>query len=40
MRLANRLAPIALEDPEGRSVPLGSLWRDRAVVLVFIRHFG
>jgi hypothetical protein len=27
-------------DPEGREVPLGQLWRDRAAVVVFVHHFG
>ena len=40
MALADDLAPIPVTDPEGREVPLGELWRDRTVVLVFIRHFG
>jgi hypothetical protein len=31
-------APIL--DVEGRAVPLSSLWRDRTVVLSFVRHFG
>jgi hypothetical protein len=31
-------APVL--DPEGRAVPLASLWRDRTVVLSFVRHFG
>ena len=31
-------APIL--DLEGRAVPLSSLWRDRTVVLSFVRHFG
>jgi len=31
-------APIL--DMEGRAVPLSFLWRDRTVVLSFVRHFG
>lgn len=27
-------------DPDGRVVPLASLWQDHPVVLAFIRHFG
>jgi hypothetical protein len=43
-RLAETLAPIEVLDPtllgsENR-VKLGSLWADRACVLVFVRHFG
>jgi len=40
MHLATRLAGIELSDWKGEPVRLGSLWRDRPVVLVFIRHFG
>jgi hypothetical protein len=40
MRVATRLAGIELNDWRGRPVRLGSLWRDRPVVLAFIRHFG
>ena len=40
MRLATRLSPIELEDTEGHGVRLGSLWEERTIVLVFIRHFG
>jgi len=40
MRVATRLAGIELSDWQGRAVVLGSLWRDRPVVLAFIRHFG
>ena len=31
-------APVL--DLEGRAVPLSSLWRDRTLVLAFVRHFG
>ncbi|HKK53285.1 MAG TPA: hypothetical protein VKA74_16925 [Myxococcota bacterium] len=41
MRIASRLAPIELEDSaSGRHVRLGDFWKDRAVVLIFLRHFG
>lgn len=40
MRLSTRLSDIVLEDWEGRPQRLGDLWRERTVVLVFIRHFG
>lgn len=41
MRTATRLAPIALIDSAtDRPVRLGDLWRDRTVVLIFLRHFG
>lgn len=34
------LAEIELEDWEGHRRRLGELWRERPVVLVFVRHFG
>ena len=34
------LAEIELPDDRGGSVVLGSLWAERPVVLVFLRHFG
>jgi hypothetical protein len=40
MRLATRLAGIELADASGERRPLGAFWRERPVVLVFIRHFG
>jgi hypothetical protein len=40
MHFATRLAPIELTDSHGAPQRLGSLWATRAVVLVFIRHFG
>ncbi|MGH0032929.1 MAG: hypothetical protein ACQGVC_24315 [Myxococcota bacterium] len=40
MRTSTRLSGITLSSWDGRDVELGSLWRDRPVVLVFIRHFG
>jgi hypothetical protein len=40
MRTSSRLAGIALPDSEGHEQPLGAYWRERPVVLVFIRHFG
>jgi hypothetical protein len=38
--LIQRLATISVQDVHGQPVPLGSLWRDRTAVLVFVRHFG
>ena len=38
--LADRLGPIEVFDCDGARVSLGSLWADRACVLVFVRHFG
>jgi cytochrome oxidase Cu insertion factor (SCO1/SenC/PrrC family) len=40
MRLSTRLSEIELRDSEGEPTRLGSLWQERPVVLVFIRHFG
>jgi hypothetical protein len=40
MRIATRLAGIELEDPDGARHSLGDLWRQKPIVLVFIRHFG
>jgi hypothetical protein len=34
------LADASVKDVEGRDVRLGELWRDRPVVLVFVRHYG
>ena len=33
-------AALEVEDLEGRLVRLGSLWKSRPVVVVFLRHFG
>lgn len=38
--LSAALSPIVLPDPDGREVRLGSLWEERPVVLVFLRHYG
>lgn len=40
MKFSTRLAGIELLDADEVRVRLGALWRDRPVVLVFIRHFG
>jgi hypothetical protein len=40
LRLATKLAGLELTDWRGETVRLGSLWRDRPVVLAFVRHFG
>lgn len=40
MGIARRLAPIELEDADGVRRRIGELWRERPVVLVFLRHFG
>jgi hypothetical protein len=38
--VAQRLSHMELSDWQGESQRLGELWRERPVVLVFIRHFG
>jgi hypothetical protein len=40
MRISTRLAGIELASWDGAKTSLGETWRDRPVVLVFIRHFG
>jgi len=40
MKNASRLEPIEVLDTSGAPVVLGSLWKDRPVVVFFIRHFG
>ena len=37
---ADDLATMTVLDEGGTAVELGPLWRDRAAVLVFVRHFG
>ena len=37
---ADDLAPLKVLDDSGASVEVGTLWRDRTAVLVFLRHFG
>ena len=34
------LEAIELTDEKGGKVRLGDLWRERPVVLAFVRHFG
>jgi hypothetical protein len=34
------LSDLKLADHTGASHRLGDLWRDKPVVLVFLRHFG
>ena len=38
--LASDLAALTVQDESGKPVELGTLWRDRTAVLVFVRHFG
>jgi len=37
---ADDLAKLTVLDERGQTVELGTLWRERPAVLVFIRHFG
>lgn len=37
---ADDLAKLTVQDEQGRSIELGSLWQDHAIVLAFVRHFG
>jgi hypothetical protein len=40
---ADDLAKMTVLDEQGKSVELGTLWKDRdgkTAVLVFLRHFG
>jgi len=38
--LAQRLAPISVTALDGSAVELGSLWDQRPLLLVHLRHFG
>lgn len=38
--LSERLGPLEVFDLRGGKVELRSLWRERPIVLVFLRHFG
>jgi len=40
VRIATKLSGIELADWRGHREQLGTFWRDRPIVLVFIRHFG
>ena len=37
---ADDLANMTVLDEAGGKVVLGTLWRERTAVLVFVRHFG
>lgn len=37
---ADDLSRLTVLDEHGGHVELGSLWRDRPAVIVFVRHFG
>ena len=38
--LTRRLSDIELRDWQGEAQRLGTFWKNRPIVLVFIRHFG
>jgi hypothetical protein len=35
-----RLADCVVKDEQGADVRLGDLWKERTIVLCFVRHFG
>ena len=37
---ADDLAKLKVLDERGGEVELGTLWREKTAVLVFVRHFG
>jgi hypothetical protein len=37
---ADDLATMTVLDEHGTRIDLGTLWRDKPAVLVFVRHFG
>lgn len=37
---ADDLAKLTVLDESGAAVELGSLWRERTAIIVFVRHFG
>jgi hypothetical protein len=37
---SKRLADTVLPDALGREIRLGSLWENKAAVVVFLRHYG
>jgi len=40
LRIARRLTRIELRDWQGVPHRLGEFWKERPIVLLFIRHFG
>jgi hypothetical protein len=38
--VSSQLAPLTVLDLQGTTVTLGPLWKEQAVVLVFLRQFG
>lgn len=39
-QLSPRIAGLTVKNTAGEDVVLESLWKDRQVVLAFLRHFG
>lgn len=39
-QIEKRIAGLSIKDMEGRDVVLESIWEQKCVVLVFLRHFG
>ncbi len=37
---ADDLAKLTVLDEAGKTIELGTLWRDHTAILVFVRHFG
>ncbi len=37
---ATALADLVLVDDDGRPARVGDAWRDRPVILAFLRHYG
>jgi hypothetical protein len=40
MKRMDELQDVELPDAEGRPVRLGELWKERPVVMTWLRHYG
>ncbi|HEY5933016.1 MAG TPA: hypothetical protein VIU61_00180 [Kofleriaceae bacterium] len=40
MSATDALGKLSVQDENGRPVEVSSLWRDKTIVLAFVRHFG
>lgn len=40
VELKTRVSGVKIQTLEGKDLPLESLWKDRRIVLAFLRHFG
>ncbi len=40
LEAGDRAPDLRLRDSTGEEIALSSLWRERPLVLVFLRHFG